>query len=135
VDQDIEIVTVDANVDGTRSNSQQQQQLNEDESVYVLSEPQGRSGSEGDMDLDLEKQETALNRIRTQQSQYAHTVGARQRSRQSTSSLPPMGAGKPYPPDLPGQEEYLVEFDGADDRIHPQNWSMSIKLVPANPVE
>ncbi|RFU78331.1 mfs transporter, dha1 family, multidrug resistance [Trichoderma arundinaceum] len=40
-----------------------------------------------------------------------------------------MGAGKPYPPDLSEKEGYLVEFDGADDAIHPQNWSMKTKAV------
>jgi hypothetical protein len=44
-------------------------------------------------------------------------------------SIPSMGGGKPYPPDLPGQDEYLVEFDGIDDPTHPQNWSTKIKLV------
>lgn len=32
-----------------------------------------------------------------------------------------------YPPDLPAQEEYVVEFDGPDDRMHPQNWRLRKK--------
>lgn len=45
-----------------------------------------------------------------------------------------MGGGKPYPPELLGENEaYLVDFDGPDDAAHPQNWPMSTKLVRANP--
>ena len=39
-----------------------------------------------------------------------------------------MGAGKEYPPLLPDREEYVVEFDGPDDPLHPQNWPMRKKL-------
>jgi DHA1 family multidrug resistance protein-like MFS transporter len=37
----------------------------------------------------------------------------------------PMGAGKEYPPLLPDPETYVVEFDGAEDPLHPYNWSMT----------
>ncbi|KAK9256648.1 major facilitator superfamily domain-containing protein [Lipomyces tetrasporus] len=40
----------------------------------------------------------------------------------------PLGAGKPYPPSLPDAEEYVVEFTGPDDPIHPHNWSFNKKL-------
>jgi MFS transporter, DHA1 family, multidrug resistance protein len=36
-------------------------------------------------------------------------------------NLPKFGGGKPYPPALPTQEEYVVEFDGHDDPSHAQN--------------
>ena len=32
-----------------------------------------------------------------------------------------------YPPNLPAQEEYVVEFDGPDDPMHPQNWRLRKK--------
>ncbi|KAL7952490.1 major facilitator superfamily domain-containing protein [Trichoderma compactum] len=40
-----------------------------------------------------------------------------------------MGAGKPYPPDILEKDGYIVEFDGADDPIHPQNWPMRTKAI------
>ncbi|KAL4870635.1 hypothetical protein BDV12DRAFT_184266 [Aspergillus spectabilis] len=69
----------------------------------------------------LERHPTALSRIATQRSQHTATVGAL-RSRPSIKPLPEFGAGKPYPPPLPEKEEYVVEFAGPDDPLHPQNW-------------
>jgi len=40
-----------------------------------------------------------------------------------------MGAGKPYPPPLPEREEYVVEYDGPDDPLHPQNWPIKRKIM------
>lgn len=72
----------------------------------------------------------AISRIETHRTQHSGTVGSQVKSRRSTKStpLPEMGAGKPYPPALPAQEEFVVEFDGADDPIHAQNWPMSKKI-------
>jgi MFS transporter, DHA1 family, multidrug resistance protein len=75
----------------------------------------------------LEKNETAISRIQTQRSQHVGTVGSTLRSRQSKKPLPQMGAGKPYPPTLPEREEYVVEFEGVDDPLHPQNWPLKRK--------
>ncbi|KAL2360448.1 hypothetical protein RJZ56_006674 [Blastomyces dermatitidis] len=77
---------------------------------------------------DLERHPTALSRIATQRSQHSATVGAGLRSRPPRKPLPPFGAGKPYPPLLPEREEYVVEFDGPDDPLHPQNWPMRKKV-------
>jgi DHA1 family multidrug resistance protein-like MFS transporter len=41
--------------------------------------------------------------------------------------LPEFGGGKPYPPPLPEREEYVVEYDGKDDPLHPQNWLFNKK--------
>lgn len=76
---------------------------------------------------DLERHPTALSRIETQRSQHSATVGRSLKSRESKGPLPAFGAGKAYPPQLPGQEEYVVEFDGPDDPLHPQNWPMKKK--------
>ena len=76
----------------------------------------------------------ALDRIETARTQHSGTVGAGLRSRRSSRRsevLPLMGAGKPYPPDLPEQEEYVVEFDGVDDPRHAQNWSGRKKVFVA----
>ncbi|EFW19866.1 hypothetical protein D8B26_003635 [Coccidioides posadasii str. Silveira] len=80
---------------------------------------------------DLERHPTALSRIATQRSQHSATVGASFRSRTPKGPLPAFGAGKPYPPPLPEKEEYVVEFDGPDDPLHPQNWSMKRKVATA----
>ena len=76
---------------------------------------------------DLERHPTALSRIATHKSQHSQTVGRRATTRESRKPLPPFGAGKPYPPPLPEREEYVVEFDGPDDPLHPQNWTMKKK--------
>jgi hypothetical protein len=127
--KDIDMAKGESHVDRIRSGSRQH--VDDERIGHTLSRPQDHSKSENNTIHDLEKEETALSWIQTHESQYTHTVGPRQTSRESTLPLPFMGAGKPYPPDLPGQTEYLVEFDGADDANHPQNWSTSAKLVPA----
>jgi len=68
---------------------------------------------------DLERHPTVLERIHTSKSQHAGTVGRSltSKSRESRRPIPEMGLGKPYPPPLPAQEEYVVEFDGPDDPV------------------
>ncbi|KAI1102321.1 MFS general substrate transporter [Jackrogersella minutella] len=80
---------------------------------------------------DLERHPTELSRINTARSQHSATVGRRLRSRESRKPLPAFGAGKPFPPHLPNQEDYVVEFDGPDDPYHAQNWSLKKKLLTA----
>ena len=65
---------------------------------------------------------TAASRIATQRSQHSATVGAGLKPRAPKRPLPEFGAGKPYPPPLPEKEDYVVEFVGPDDPLHPQNW-------------
>ena len=71
----------------------------------------------------------ALDRITTHRTQHSSTVGAIKSKKSSRRELPAMGAGKPYPPDLPEMEEYVVEFDGVDDPRHAQNWPTRRKLI------
>ncbi|KAK6955102.1 hypothetical protein Daesc_002732 [Daldinia eschscholtzii] len=80
---------------------------------------------------DLERHPTELSRINTARSQHSATVGRSLRSRESRKPLPAFGAGKPFPPPLPDQEEYVVEFDGPNDPYHAQNWSLKKKLLTA----
>lgn len=86
-------------------------------------------------DVDLERHPTALSRIQTGRSQHSATVGqsirSRTRTRHETTPLPAFGGGKPYPPELPEREEYVVEFDGPNDPLHAQNWPMKKKLPVA----
>ncbi|KAJ9141828.1 MFS general substrate transporter [Pleurostoma richardsiae] len=80
---------------------------------------------------DLERHPTELSRIATERSQHSATVGRSLTSRKSRKPLPNFGAGKPYPPPLPNQEDYVVEFDGPDDPLHAMNWPIRKKLVTA----
>lgn len=80
---------------------------------------------------DMQRTETAMSRIQTHRTQHSVTVGASVKSRQPTKSLPVMGHDKPYPPPLPDREEYVVEFDGAEDPLHAQNWPIKRKLMTA----
>ncbi|KAK4937326.1 hypothetical protein LTR10_022007 [Elasticomyces elasticus] len=68
------------------------------------------------------------HRTETHRLQHSQTVGASVKSRAETRPLPEFGGGKPYPPTLPAQEEYVVEFDGKDDPLHPQNWPFKKKF-------
>jgi len=80
---------------------------------------------------DLERHPTELDRIQTARSQHSTTVGRTVTSRTPKRPLPGFGAGKPLPPPLPAQEEYVVEFDGPDDPLHAQNWPLRKKLLTA----
>lgn len=90
---------------------------------------QGDTISRINTSRDLERHTTALGRIQTQKSQHLGTVGRSIASRQSKKPLPNFGDGRDYPPPLPGIEEYVVEFDGPDDPLHPQNWPMKRKIT------
>jgi hypothetical protein len=39
-----------------------------------------------------------------------------------------LGAGKPFPPQLPDSGDYVVEFDGLEDPAHPYNWNLTVKF-------
>ncbi|RAL61348.1 hypothetical protein DID88_009484 [Monilinia fructigena] len=87
---------------------------------------------------DLERHPTVISRIQTARSQHTGTVGRSATGRSSRISrilstkekpLPLMGLGKEYPPLLPDQEEYVVEFDGPDDPLHAVNWPMKKKII------
>jgi DHA1 family multidrug resistance protein-like MFS transporter len=90
-----------------------------------------RQATQPDNMGNLERHATAMSRIQTQRSQHSGTVGASIKSRQSRKPLPAFGAGKPYPPALPEREEYVVEFDGVDDPLHAQNWTLKKKIFTA----
>lgn len=68
-----------------------------------------------------------LERINTYRLQHRSTVGSGP-GVVSRDKWLPMGAGKPYPPELPDPEQFVVEFTGADDPLHPQNWSLTKKV-------
>jgi DHA1 family multidrug resistance protein-like MFS transporter len=94
-------------------------------------DPQFRRLQSRNTEVDLERHRTnmsqALSRIETQRLQHSMTVGESVKSRQSKLPLPAFGAGKPYPPQLPNREDYVVEFDGPDDPMYPQNWPLKRK--------
>lgn len=70
--------------------------------------------------------ELEMGRFQTARSQHSGTVGVSRigtwRSRDSKLPLPNFGGGKPFPPLLPDQEQYVVEFDGRDDPLHAQKF-------------
>ncbi|KAH1545353.1 hypothetical protein KXX57_004648 [Aspergillus fumigatus] len=68
-----------------------------------------------------------LTRINTYRLQQKTTVGSTRGPAPRETWLP-MGAGKEYPPLLPDPETYVVEFDGAEDPLHPYNWSMTRRI-------
>lgn len=89
---------------------------------------------------DLERDPTVISRIQTARSQHTGTVGRAPTRKSSRISrifstkekpLPLMGLGKDYPPPLPDQEEYVVEFDGPHDPLHAVNWPLRKKIITA----
>lgn len=70
------------------------------------------------------------HRTETHRLQQVATVGAT-RTKSSQKPLPNFGGGKAYPPELPPYEDYVVEYDGPDDPLHPQNWTFRKKLLIA----
>jgi DHA1 family multidrug resistance protein-like MFS transporter len=93
------------------------------------SQPRLRTMYSRRTETDLERYQTSsqvIDRIETQRLQHALTVGESIKTQSRASArgpLPAFGAGKPYPPQLPNREDYVVEFDGEDDPLYPQNWS------------
>jgi MFS transporter, DHA1 family, multidrug resistance protein len=73
-------------------------------------------------------EEVELHRIHTYRIQQNVTVGSTRGAIPREQWLR-FGAGKPYPPSLPDAEEYVVEFVGPDDSLHPHNWSPKKKYV------
>lgn len=65
-----------------------------------------------------------LTRINTYRLQQKTTVGSTRGPIPRERWLP-MGANKEHPPFLPDSEAYVVEFNGANDPLHPYNWSMT----------
>ena len=136
VDRDLEKAEIEANPGRFRTVSQQDGKLERrpsgmssstgsSSSASVVREEMGMSRLQ--TSRTLERHPTALSRIETHRSQHSGTVGRSLKSRESQRPLPAFGAGKEYPPPLPEQEEYVVEFDGPDDPLHPQNWPMKRK--------
>jgi len=73
---------------------------------------------------------TVLERHRTAASIYENTVGTALKEYTSTSVVwPEFGGGKPYPPPLPPNDQYLVDFTGPDDPMHGQNWPIRKKII------
>jgi DHA1 family multidrug resistance protein-like MFS transporter len=38
-----------------------------------------------------------------------------------------IGAGRPFPPALPDRDRYIVDFEGPEDPLNPQNWPLCTK--------
>lgn len=72
--------------------------------------------------------EIELERINTYRLQQRSTVGSGIGITPRDQWMP-LGAGKPHPPDLPDPEQYIVEFNDANDPLHPQNWPFARKVI------
>ncbi|KAI1344020.1 major facilitator superfamily domain-containing protein [Xylariaceae sp. FL0016] len=141
VDRELMRAETDA-MSGTHSNEPHHQRASNEIERVVSASSVSTSSSEGaarrtigmsrvSTQRDLERHPTELSRIHTARSQHSATVGRSVRSRESRKPLPAFGGGKPFPPPLPEQEEYVVEFDGPDDPYHAQNWQLKKKLLTA----
>ena len=85
-----------------------------------------RNRFESQSHLNAEQDPLALERIDTYRLQQQETVGSgiAHRTRTPREHWLPLGAGKPFPPSPPDPEQYVVEFNGSDDPMHPQNWPL-----------
>ncbi|KAL2185246.1 MFS general substrate transporter [Thermothelomyces heterothallicus CBS 203.75] len=129
VDRAIEAAELDAS--GRRSSEEIERVVSTSSVSSSSSSGASRPGmSRVETQRDLERDPTVLSRIQTARSQHSGTVG-RAKSKEWKKPLPNFGAGKPYPPLLPNQEDYVVEFDGPDDPLHAQNWPLKKKLATA----
>lgn len=79
------------------------------------------SHSEASNDTIGNLDELELTRINTYRLQQRTTVGS-VRGPIPRDRWLAMGAGKEHPPLVPDSEAYVVEFDGANDPLHPYNW-------------
>ncbi|KAF3384562.1 hypothetical protein F1880_002799 [Penicillium rolfsii] len=147
VDRDLEVAEVDADpeshtgwgeekprrsADAARHSTSRSSMSSTGSSSSVESNPNFHRLQSRNTEVDLERRRStlsqALSRIETQRLQHSMTVGESVKSRPSKLPLPPFGAGKPYPPQLPNREDYVVEFDGPDDPLYPQNWPLKTKI-------
>lgn len=78
----------------------------------------------------LDRHPTAIKRVQDHRLQHAQTVGTSKFSDiNDFSKLPPFGGGKPYPPNLPEKEEYVVEFDGPEDPVRQTDpWKFRVRI-------
>lgn len=128
VDQELERAEAGAGPRGEKLNRQQTVSTSSSSSsTSVVREEMGISRA--NTQRDLERHPTELSRIETHRTQHSGTVGRTITSRKSKKPLPNFGGGKDYPPPLPAQEQYVVEFDGPDDPMHPQNWPLKKKYA------
>jgi DHA1 family multidrug resistance protein-like MFS transporter len=82
------------------------------------------------VEVDLEHQavsdaeiDNEANGSNTAHLQHAFNANENVKSLTPKTSLPRFGRGRPYPPQIPNSDDYLVDFEGPDDPWFPQNWS------------
>ena len=74
-----------------------------------------------------ELSDTELIRIETHKSQQHATVGSTTGKPCPREKWLVMGGGKPIPANMENPDDYIVEFDGSHDPIHPFNWKLRKK--------
>ncbi|KAH8817235.1 synaptic vesicle transporter [Xylogone sp. PMI_703] len=93
--------------------------------------PQGLQTDEEQLSSEVEVGQLKLDQSNTCQLQQRGAVGSIPGKPLPSEKCPPMGAGKPFPPQLADPEAYIVEFDSPDDPKHPQNWKPFNKFLVA----
>jgi len=81
-----------------------------------------RTGQEND----TLKEAEFIRRVATHRSRHLGIVGSITNGKQCCRLLY-SGDWKNYPPNLPGRELYVVEFDGKGDLLYGKNWSTGKK--------
>ncbi|CAN6674676.1 polyamine transporter 1 [Trichomonascus vanleenenianus] len=85
-------------------------------------------------DSEIRATTSPLNRVSTgasafsQQEQDQVTRVLTGTHKLDTTPLPKMGGGRDYPPELPENDAWRVDFDGPEDPIFPHNWPLKKKL-------
>lgn len=83
--------------------------------------------SVGRTNTNRELSDTELIRIETHKSQQRATVGSTTGKPCPREKWLVMGGGKPIPAGMDNPDDYIVEFDGSHDPIHPFNWKLRKK--------
>jgi DHA1 family multidrug resistance protein-like MFS transporter len=95
--------------------------------LHPLSSDQQLRARTTQCDSSLDPRE--LDRIATYRILHTSTVGTKGKITTRLNTLQTLGAGKPFPPKNYDGEDFLVEFEGHDDPLHPQNWAMRKRYV------
>ncbi|KAF5208661.1 putative polyamine transporter [Clavispora lusitaniae] len=96
---------------------------------HVLEPFNPRKDTEDNGDNDNDDFASAASISRTLSRRLVGAEDLYKEASHSTEPLPPMGGDKEYPPLLPDQDPYMVDFDGPDDPLFPHNWPLWKKII------
>lgn len=78
---------------------------------------------------ELSRYESNTQASRTLSRRLTNADALIEEANNTDEPLPKMGNDRPYPPALPDRAPYIVAFDGANDPIHPHNFSLVRKIA------